>query len=284
MADLYSHIFCDIFNNCVPFFMHDFLNIRCTGEGNKKYCLFTYKKIFEETIKVLDKSRYNGEIVMPKNIAFDSNNIYSVDEIIKTSKCFIKNNIIVNSDNIIKLKNSRETPKKERIFLLPIDGIRSFLNGNSDFSMVLILQEKNKKNDNVFDVKSISVFNPIRKDIFTFDEIDGCKYNGKKISFDDFYKDAYVDMIFVNNMKQKNVFDLTKLFQISEGLSISDSIFSSLVALLTTGKNFCISKIDEDFTPFIEFMTKKSLLSMVKIGAYVAIGKESIINKVIDRK
>jgi hypothetical protein len=279
MADFYSHVFNDIFNNCVSYFIRDFLNVRCTYEGNKKYCLFTYKKIFEETINVLNKSKYNGEIIMPKFVAFDPKHIFSVDDLIKTSNCFVKNKITVNN-GVIKLKNAREMIKKDRIFLLPIDGIRSFAGGNSDFSMVIVLQSENKENTNVFDIKSILIFNPIRKDVFIFDNNDGCKYNEKKISFDKVYKESNIDVIFVKNAFQKNSFDLTKLSQIGE-LSFSNSIFSSLVELLTTEKNLCVYKMDENLSEFVEFAIKKSPLIMKKIGLYSIIGKEDAINRVI---
>lgn len=277
MADLYSHVFSDIFKECEPYFIHDFLNVRCTGNGNKKYCLFTYKKIFEEAIKVLDRSKYNGEIVIPEFIVFDSNNIYSTNEIINTSRCFEKGKIVI-KDRIIKLANARDTDKKDRIFLFPIDGIYSFSNGNSDFAMVIILLQKKEEKD-AFEAKSISIFNPICKDVLVFDDIDGCKYNGKKISFDGIYSDNCIDLVYVNNAIQKTSFDLTKLAKIGN-LSISNSIFSALTELLVTNKNLCICKIDEDIFPFIEFATSKSSLILKKIGSHFIIGKEALVKKV----
>jgi len=270
MIDIYSKIFKDIFNACEPYLKHDYLNVRGDNSGNNKYCFYSCKKVFEETIKVLDKSRYNGEIIFPENIVFDIHNIYSTDEIVKTSMCYIKQKITI-KDGIIKLSNARETDKKERIILFPIDGIYSFSCGNSDFSMVLILEEKN---EDEYKIKNISVFNPIRNDIFVFDANDGCKFNDKKIAMDNVYGDNQTNIIFVNDGTSKFSFDLTKLSQMTNNLFISKSIFSSIVELLTTNKNMCIYKINQNVLPFVEFMCNISLLNTRNVGEHIVIEKK----------
>ena len=112
-----------------------------------------------------------------------------------------------------------------------------------------------------------------------FDDIEGCKYNGKKISFDGVYSDNYIDLVYVNNATQKVSFDLTKLAKIGN-LSISNSIFSALTELLVTNKNLCICKIDESIFSFIEFAVSKSALILKKVGSHFIIGKEDLVRKV----
>ena len=259
--------------------MHDLLGVRGTGNGNQKYCLFTYKKIFEETIFVLDRSRYNGSLSLLDEIIFNDKNVYKTDEIVKSSNCFKKEKIIINNDEI-RLSNARDIERKDKIILIPIDGISSFANGNSDFSMVLILQQWNDETNN-YEIKNISIFNPVRKDVFAFDMQEGCKYNGKKLSLDNVYNDTHIGIIFVNSAKDRISFDLTKLAQIGNSLSISDSIFSALVELFTTNKNLCICKIDNQLLPFVEFAVQNSLLKMEKIGSHYVIGQENIVSKVV---
>jgi len=279
MIDVYQRIFDVIFNSCEPYLVRDFLTVRGIGGGNKKYCLFSCKKIFDTMIEILNKSRYNGEIVLPKYITFNTKSVFKTNDIIKMSDCYVKNKIIINND-IIKLANARESAQKDRILLIPIDGINSFLNGYSDFAVILILQQQNENDKNVFDTKNVSIFNPIRKDIFTFSSEEGCKYNGKKISFDDISNENSIDAIFVNNQAEKISFDLTKLSQISENLYISNSIFSSLTKLLTTDKNLCIAKIEDDILPFVNFISKQSSFIMKKIGSHFAIGNNGVVNKI----
>ena len=281
MANLYSRVFEDVFTKCEPYLMHDFLNVRCTGEGNQRFCLFTYKKVFEEAILVLDKSKYNGELIIPSTISFSAKENYLTNEIITNSTCYKKEKIVVH-ENVIKLANARETERKDRIILIPIDGITAFAGGNADFSMILILQEEDEET-RVFKIKSISIFNPVRKDILTIDEQEGCKYNGKKLSVDNFYKDKYIDTIFVNNANSVISFDLTKLAQIGKNLSISSSIFSALAELFTTGKNLCVCKIDDFLLPFIKFIVNNSMLKMEKVGLHYIIGQENILSKVIKK-
>ena len=269
MVDLYSRIFNDIFHCCEPYVMHDFLNVRGNSDNKYKFCLFTCKKIFDETIKVLDKSKYNGEIVLQDNIVFDLNNIFSSNEIIKSSTAYLKKKIVLNN-GIIKLANAREVEKRERIILIPIDGAFSFLCGNNNFSTVIILQEEV---DGKFATKHISIFNPVRKDIRSFDVDDGCKYNEKKITNDAIYDSHENNVIFINDGSSQVNFDLTKLSQISTNLFFSKSIFSSLVDLMTTGTNMCVYKINKDNLEFVEFICKTVLFKTRKVGEHLIIEK-----------
>ena len=282
IVNIYSRVFHDSFSTCEPYIVHDFLNIGGTKAGNTKYCFFTYKKIFEEIIKTLDKSKYNGEIILPKQLVFNYDNIIPMSQIVNNSVCLLKNKITIQND-IIKLTNAKIADIKHRMFIIPIDGLSAFANGNSDFSIVFILQQELLENENQFELINVSVFNPIRKDITVFDKEEGCKYNGKKIALDDVHTEKRLDVIFCNNDEQKISFDLTTLAQKSNSLSLSSSIFSSIVNLLITNKNLCIAKINPEFELAVEFMCRHTLLTMHKIGNHYAIGKKDIIDKLIKK-
>ena len=313
MIDVYSQIFANIFKQCSIYLNRDFASISSRNEYNDKniqYCLSSCKKVFEETIKKFDKSKYNGDIVLPDKIASDYKNIFSTNTtIVENSLCFQKKKIIINNDNTIKLANAREAGKNMRILLIPIDGFASFSRGIADYSIVLVLYEKksivsnddknfslndkkqnrqsnaNIKNDeknNYFTIKNVSVFNVISDNIVTFDETNKCKLNEKKIANDNLsLRDVNtINSIFVTNNSQRIDFNLTKLAQISTFCCTSNSIFNSIVRLLTTQINLCVYHIDTELTSIIEFVANTSLLKTKKIGNHLIIGREEIVSHI----
>ena len=281
MTNLYSRVFKDVFNACEPYVVHDFLNVCGTGEGRYKYCMFSCVKIVEETIKILNKVKYNGDLIIPNNIAFDTKNIIPPSNIIAETQSYKKNKIVL-QNSVVKLANAKEVDRKDRIILIPIDGISAFANGNSDFSIVIILQQETESKGQ-FEVQNISIFNPIRKDIFEFNRNEGCFYNDKKIVINDLYGKNTLDVVFVNDAEQKMSFDLTKLSQTANVLNLSTSIFSSLTSLFITNNNLCVAKINKNILPFIEMACKFSLLAIEKIGSHYVIGNEKIVEKIIKK-
>ena len=280
MENLFSRLFADIFNSCETFILHDFMSLRNQDRnGNIRYCLASCKKLFDEMIAVLAKSRYNGEIVFPKTLAFDYKSIFSTEDIIKNSISFLKKKIITNGD-IIKLATAHETKEKMRILFIPIDGIASFSNCIGDFSVVLVAQ-KEDDNKNDFITEYVAIFNPLVNDVFTFDLRNGCQQNGRKINNDTILQtNLDLNAIFVNDCTTRMNFDLTKLSQKTNSLFISTSIFSSLVNILTTKNNLCVYKINNEYLDIVEFIIKVANLSTKKIGEHLLIGTKRIIEAI----
>ena len=278
MNNLYARLFADIFKACETFILHDFMNLRNQDKsGNIRYCLSSCKKLFDEMISVLAQARYNGEIVLHKTLAFDYKTILQTDDIIKNSISFLKKKIVISGD-AIKLSTARNTAEKMRLFFIPIDGISGFSNCIGDFSVVLVAQ-KEDDNKNDFITEYVAIFNPLINDIFTFDLQNGCQQNGRKINNDAILQtNLDLNTIFVNDCSTKINFDLTQLSQKTANLSISTSVFSSLVNILTTKNNLCIYKINNEYLNIVEFIVKVANLSTKKIGEHLIIGTERILN------
>lgn len=280
MDNLFSRLFADIFNSCETFILHDFMNLRNQDRnGNIRYCLSSCKKLFDETIAVLAKARYNGEIVLPKCIAFDYKSIFSTDEIVKNSVSYLKKKITTKG-NIIKLSTARETEEKRRILFIPIDGITNFSNCIGDFSVVLVAQKEDDEKKCLV-TEYVAIFNPLVNDVFTFDLLNGCQQNGRKINNDTILKTNFdLKVIVVNDGSTRMSFDLTKLSQKVNSIFISASIFSSLVNILTTKNNLCIYKINEEYSEIIDFIVKIANLSQKKIGEHLLIGREEVLQSI----
>ena len=266
MDGIYSQMIKDIFFNQEPYLFHDFLETR-NYNGGYNFCFNSCKKIFDETIKVLAKVKYNGEIVLPDEIIFDTEKSIKSDDLIKSSLSLQKQKIVYNN-NIVKLfssvynvfngkivKREHKFENRDRLWLLPIDGMSAFENGYSNFSVVIVLQQKD--NDGVFQNQNVYIFNPIRKDIFVFSSTEGCKYNGKKICFDISYKtNTALNTIIVKDDSFKCHLDVNNIIKTSSGCSFSTSIFSALVDLFTTNKQRIVYQINNNYLPLIKDICK----------------------------
>lgn len=277
MDNLFSRLFADIFKSCETFVLHDFMSLRNQDRnGNICYCLSSCKKLFDETISVLAKARYNGEIILPKTLAFDYKSIFPTENIITNSISLLKKKIVT-SDNTIKLSTAREVKEKMRILFIPIDGMASFSNCIGDFSVVLVAQKEDDERK-CFITEYVAIFNPLINDIFTFDLQNGCQQNGRKINNDTILQtNLDINAIFVNDCSTRINFDLTKLSQKTTSLAISTSIFSSLVNILTTKNNLCVYKINNEYFDIVNFVIKVANLSTRKVGEHLLIGAKRII-------
>ena len=152
MATLYNAIFEEIFKNCSSIVLHDFNQVKgITYQSNVSqfspivsFCMSTLQKMFDETIKVLKKTKYNGTIILPQNIYIDRQNRINLLDCVKTSHSAEKKYIIINEQNEIMLtypKMGERKSKKDnnRVVLLPIDGVSYFAFGIQDFLIVLII-------------------------------------------------------------------------------------------------------------------------------------------------
>ena len=114
MATLYNAIFEEIFKNCSSIVLHDFNQVKgITCQSNVSqfspivsFCMSTLQKMFDETIKVLKKTKYNGTIILPQNIYIDRQNRINLLDCVKTSHSAEKKYIIINEQNEIMLTYS----------------------------------------------------------------------------------------------------------------------------------------------------------------------------------
>ena len=284
MNDLYSHIVKEIFLSQEPYLVHDFLDVR-NNNGSYNFCFNTCKKVFDETIRVLMKMKYNGEIVLPKELKFDKDHMIYGQDIINKS-IWLQKNKIINENGVVKLfasvynifngevvKREHTFENRDRILLIPIDGLKALANGLSTFSVVIVLQEKD--DDGIFQTKSIFIFNPIRKEIFSFGLGEGCKYNGRKIVSDHMYSLNKKDwqIIFVNDSFENNV-DLSKFVKSSDELLVLSSIFDAFATLATTHNDFILYNANVEYLPLIEFMCKTGNFELnIENGVYKIVKK-----------
>ena len=300
---MFSLIFEEIFENCRPFIINDFNGIKGqtndSSGGKINFCLSTYKKIFDETIKKLDKIKYNGSLFLAKEIYFDSNITFQTEEVIKKSTQIVKDKAkIINStndfiySNEIKLTKSLEHRENEdkntRIVLIPISEISALYYGVDSFSVVLVYQARDQNGNhenNIYTTKLISIYNPIQQSIYTFDLQKGCRFNGVKIVKNNITVNKKIASIFVNNYtssEKQLSFNITKLAQISNYFTTSNDIFSSICLLASTNINLCFCKIPDTYKELIDFMIKCAYLSIKQLNnGYIAIGTEKDLNQFI---
>ena len=307
---LFSLAFNEIFEDCRPFVLNDFNGIKGqkadNNNGTINFCLSTYKKIFDEAIKKLDKIKYNGRLVLTKEICFDGNITFKTEDVIKKSTQIIKDKarIIENTSeklytNEIKLTKSLEHPDNEdkntRIVLIPISEISALYYGIDAFSIVLAHQTKNEENDNddknssyetnTYTTQFIAVYNPIQQSIYTFDLQNGCRFNGQKMIKNNIGINKKIASIFVNNYTSNDKqlsFNITKLAQISNYFTTSNDIFLSICLLASTNINLCFCKIPDNYKELVEFMIKSSYLSTKQLNdGYIAVGTEKELQQFI---
>ena len=294
MATLYNAIFEEIFKNCSSIVLHDFNQVKgITCQSNVSqfspivsFCMSTLQKMFDETIKVLKKTKYNGTVILPQNIYIDRQNRINLLDCIKTSHSAEKKYIIINEQNEIMLtypKMGERKSKKDnnRIVFLPIDGVSSFAFGIQDFVIVLAQQELD--DNNIYQTKYISFYNPLTKDVYNIDKDNGCSFNGKKITNDNILQVAKdLNSIFVNNYELPFSFDINKVASISNTFASSTSIFLSICNVLSTNTNLVIYKKskDEIINTLIDFCINSSSLQSKTIGNHILIGTNKIIEHI----
>lgn len=294
MATLYHAVFEEIFKNCSSVVLHDFNQIKgisCNSSSSQyssvlSFCILTLQTMFDEMIKALKKTRYNGTIILPQYVYIDKQNRINLLDCIKTSHSAEKKYIIPNEQNEImltypKMEEKRQKKDNNRIVFLPIDGMSSFTFGIQDFVIVLAHQELD--DDNIYQTKYISFYNPLTKDIYSINKDNGCSFNSKKLTNDSILQVAKdLNSIFVNNYELPFSFDVNKVLSIGNTFTTSTSIFLSICNLLSTNANLVIYKKgkDEIINALIDFCINNSLLQSKMIGNHILIGTNKVIEHI----
>lgn len=295
MANLYNAIFEEIFNSCGSVVIHDFNQIKGISYGSNSlqqtspiisFCISTMQKMFDEMVRVLKKTRYNGTILLPKNVYLDKQSSINSLECVKCSNSAEKKHIILNENGEMmltypKMDEKKHKQEKSRIIFLPIDGLSSFAFGIQDFVIALAYQEID--DENIFQTKHISFYNPLTKDLYNISQNNGCSFNGKKITNDNILQVATeMNSVFVNNYELPFSFDINKVAKISNTFSTSTSIFLAICNLLSTNTNLVIYKKGKDdiINTLIDFCVNNSSLQSRVIGNHILIGTNKVIEKI----
>lgn len=311
MASIYTKVFQNIFEESSKFLIHDFIELKGQkneNDGRKNFCISAYKKIFDVAVNHLYKEKYNGELVIPEKVFLTRSDYVFGENIVNQSSSMKKNisvpqknkegkieyvkermiKLITNGDDgndiqnpIIKLSNAREEKDiKSRIVLIPIDGLTSFYIGKDDFAVVLVLQQKDNK-DNNFSTQQVMVYSPFSRDVFSFDKVDGFRVNGAKIADRNIMPVSKIDTIFVDNYSKQFSFNINKLWQISDVCLSSTSIFYSLGLLSSSSINLLVYHKNDDglIQNIIECCIKCSSFDSLQIGEHILIGSTKVLER-----
>ena len=285
MSNIYSQLFTEIFDVASRGLLHDFSDIKCQNDVNNTigFCCSGYSKVFDCVVRVLEKARYNGEIVLPERLAFAPNKVFLVSEILQNSSSVRKGRVKIEESGAYRLENARpENDVKSRIVVIPIDGASSFLHGVNDFSMCLVYYEK-YKDDADFAIKQVVIYNPILRDKCIFDEQNGMSLNNRKIVNSKILPDHAIRSIYVGSAEFPCAFNVGKLFSVSSYCTTSSSIFSTLTLLATTSFNLCIYRLSSDkmICDIVNFCIKIASLKAKNAGHHIICGNEKIVESVM---
>ena len=288
MFSPYSKVFEEIFHRCSSYVCKDFSEIRGLNDrnGNESiynFCLSTCTKIFDETIRVLKKVKYNGDVLLSGDLFFDRTTNIKIQSCINTSISLKKKEIVIKNNSAILLSNAKldkDNKVKNRIILLPIDGISSFANGIPCFGIVCAYQQL--ENDE-FITRQVVFFDPIKNDTYSFDDKNGCYVNNIKISNNKILQEKNVNSIYVETYKQVSSFNINKLNSISNTFIINNSIFYSICLLCTTKMNLivCLQDKNKIIHDIISFCIKSANLNIHEFNEYMAIGEKDILQTLI---
>lgn len=285
MSNIYNQLFTEIFDVASRGLLHDFSDIKCQSDVNNTigFCCSGYSKVFDCVVRVLEKARYNGEIVLPEHLAFAPNKIFPVSEILQNSPSVRKGRVKIEESGAYRLENARpENDVKSRIVVIPIDGASSFLHGVNDFSMCLVYCEK-YKDDVDFAIKQVVIYNPILRDTCIFDEQNGMSLNNRKIVHNKILPDHAIRAIYTGSAEFPCAFNVSKLFSVSSYCATSSSIFATLALLATTSFNLCIYRLSSDkmICDIVDFCIKIASLKTKNVGKHIIFGNEKIVESVV---
>lgn len=291
MTTLYSAIFNQVFNSCGSYIVKDFSEIKGLQNRNQSnldklsplydFCEGTIRKIIDEVILVLDKSKYNGSLVVNDEMFLDREVKVNVDNCIKTTLAFKKKKISVNEKNEIRSINAKEEKGvKSRFVLYPIDGLLAFVNGISGFMLVLGYQEYNSDTDK-FETRTVQCYDPILQDVYSFSKQDGFYFNCKRLTKDAVLSEKNIDAVYVNDNLGNINFNITKLANASRSFFMLQSSFYALCLLNSTSINLVIfqknSKIHSELDLF-DFCTNSSSVEKTERQGLNILGSKGSFN------
>lgn len=307
MSNIYSKLFSEIFEESGRFLIHDFNEIKGQTDNNHSkynFVISAYKKVFDVLMQHLEKIKYNGVVVLPQSINIGRSFAFTAQQVIENSSS-IKKNISVPTKNkegkieytkeklikiveedvnciSVKLSNAREEKEVlSKIIAIPIDGLTAFANGQADFSMVLTLQQASVDKKDDFETQQVMVYNPLTRDTYSFDKMDGFICNKNKIADRDIKPATNISSVFVDNYSKPFSFNLNKLYQISDVCLNSTSIFNSIGLLSSTTINLLVYHKNDNalLQNLIEFCIKTASFSTTMIGEHMLIGNDKILAK-----
>lgn len=287
MSTPYSKIFDEIVNNISSYVCKDFNEIKgintIEDEANVNFCCSTCRKIIDETIRVLKKVKYNGSLLLANNLCFDKQTAININSCVFDCISFKKKDIIIDSSNNEIILSTARLPEdkkvKNKIILLPINGISSFSKNIPDFAITFAYQELNEENK--YTTKQVVIYNPITRDFYSFEDNNCFSVNNIKLSIEQIIQERHINSIYVNNYELLASFDVNKLQSISNTFCINDSIFYSLCLLCSTKINLVVYPTGKDkiVNELIDFCIKSACLDCIKNSNYLAIGKGGILKK-----
>ena len=234
MSSIYKPIFEEIFNSSAPYIVNDFSKIKGqSGNSIQNFVSSTLVMVFDNTIKSLEKARYNGLLVLQDNFVLDKYTKISSLEVVNKSKSLLKKRINV-EDEGIRLSNAREEATPSRIIML-FDGISAFSNGVAGFSVVLCLQEAD--NNGEFKTQFVMSYDPITKETCSFDGNDGFRFNSIKIATDEITQEKIINSVIVNDYSSPFHFNINKMVEASNVCFVNNSFFNAFNLLMTTKIN-----------------------------------------------
>ncbi len=287
MSAPYSKIFDEIVNNISSYVCKDFNEIKgintIEDEANVNFCCSTCRKIIDETVRVLKKVKYNGSLLLANNLYFNRQIAININSCIFDCVSFKKKDIIIDSSNneiILSTARLQEGKKvKNKIILLPINGIMSFSSNIPDFAITFAYQEIDENDKYI--TKQVVIYNPITRDFYSFEDNNCFSVNNIRLPIEQIVQERHINSIYVNNYELYSSFDINKLNSISNTFCINDSIFYSLCLLCSTNTNLVIypSGKDKIVNELIDFCIKSACLDYIKNGDYLAIGKNGVLKK-----